>query len=216
MSLPSALQSDHAIGNLFCSTLADPHSAERYDEFYQRSRPLFAAIARRVARPFGGSAADDIEDQIQEVGLRLTISAPTIARRRFAEPAAAQAYVSAVAWNLFRDTWKGRTARKRAVKLMPLREADGQALNGQMASVEHRILVNQLAARFGSARDRQVFRLHFLFGCTAAEIASLPGIGLRAKGVETLLSRLAAESRRYVQEPAGVRRHAVRAGQFHG
>lgn len=208
MSLPSAFESDHAIGNLFCCCLADPSSAEHSDEFFQRSRPLFATIARRVARPFGGSPADDIEDQVQEVGLRLTMCAPTIARRRFAEPAAAQAYVSTVALNLFRDTWKGRLARKRAAKLLPLREADGQAVTGQIASIEYRILVNQLAERFDSARDRRVFLLHFLFGCTAAEIATLPEIGLRPKGVETLLARLAAESRRYVQEPPSLRRHA--------
>ena len=77
---------------------------------------------------------------------------------------------------------------------------------GEVAGIEYRILVNQLAERFGSARDRRVFLLHYLCGCTAAEIATLPGIGLRPKGVETLLARLAAESRRYVQEPAAVRR----------
>lgn len=202
MSLPSTLEPDHPIGSLFCQCLAEPDSAQYYQEFYQRSRPLFASIARRVARQFGGGPADDIEDQVQEVGLRLTVQAATIARRRFAEPAAAQAYVSTLAMNLCRDTWKSRLARKRAVKLMPLREADGQAVTGQLASTEYRILVNQLADRFDSARDRRVFQLYFLYGYTAAEIANMPDIGLRAKGVETLLTRLGTEVRRSAQDSA--------------
>jgi RNA polymerase sigma factor (sigma-70 family) len=206
------VEPEHPIGRLFCRCLAEPQQERDQAEFYERSRPLFLSIATRVARRYGGAPADDIEDQMQDVRLRLSTQTATIARRQLDEPAAAQAYVAAVARNVVRDTWKSRKAHKRAVQLLPLFEADGQSGCGQLADTEFRILVNQLAMRFGSARDRRVFLLYFQFGYTASEIAAHPGIGLRVKGVESLLSRLSAESRAYVQGFPGALRISMESG----
>jgi len=203
---------EHPIGCLFCRCMAAPQGEHDQIEFYERSRPLFINIATRVARRHGGAPAADIEDQVQDVRLRLSMQASTIARRNLDEPAAAQAYVAAVARNVVRDTWKSRKAQKRAVQLLPLLEADGHSGARPLADTEFDILVNQLAARFGSARDRRVFLLYFRLGYTASEIAAQPGIGLRVKGVESLLSRLSAESRSYVQGFPGALRISLQSG----
>ena len=168
------------------------------EEFFRRSRPLFARIARRVAAQHGHAGDSEIDDQVQEVALKFCSSARSLAARLPAEPAAAQAYISIVAANVCRDWWKLRHSSKRsAARTCDLEGIADRVADARAPDPEKIALINAFESLLElSVRDRIVFNLRHREGYTGEEIASISAIGLTAKGVDSLLARLAEKARR--------------------
>jgi RNA polymerase sigma-70 factor (ECF subfamily) len=73
----------------------------------------------------------------------------------------------------------------------------GNDVNGSQEKIAYQILLNEIDGylkRSGTGpdqeRDRTIFWLYFRQGMTTKEIASLPTIGLSAKGVGSVIERL--------------------------
>jgi RNA polymerase sigma factor (sigma-70 family) len=161
---------------------------------------LVAAHDRRVLRVLlravGPRFADELPDLRQEVWARLLASRGAALRGLRAErPGALAAFVSQVALRVAIDF--GRSRGLRAAQEVGAEEAEGlpaPGCNAEEAAArrqESRLLDDALEAATAGpnqARDRVVVRAHFHDSLAPAEIAAM-GLGLSAKGVETLLYR---------------------------
>jgi RNA polymerase sigma-70 factor (ECF subfamily) len=100
-------------------------------------------------------------------------------------------YIKVVATSVALDHFRARATQKRKGEV----EADAAALDSAVSStsIENSVLLSQIENRLAmteSERDRAIFWLYYREGYTAKDIASIPGIGLSQKGVESCIYRL--------------------------
>jgi RNA polymerase sigma-70 factor (ECF subfamily) len=153
-----------------------------------------------------------VEDLIQEVYVRLCADECRVLRETTAQSAASVfGLVQAVALTAALDNHRLHRATKRGggVATVPL---DDSHLAPSAHDLDREILIGQIDSilkKYGEKaterRDCQVFWLYYQHGFTARDISALPGIGLSAKGVESLVYRLTAEVRRQISPPGGAK-----------
>jgi len=179
-----------------------PGETEAWEEFVHRFHRPIAIVVMRIACRFGNPSRDVIDDLVQETYLRLCADNYS-ALRRFVEqhPNAFLAYIKTVAANVARDYFKAICSAKRGanqVQGLPEdfapsapAEAPGQELWIQRSLLLKEIQEHLSACLRGRDRERttMIFWLYYRAGLSAGEIASLPGIGLNIKGVESTLLR---------------------------
>jgi DNA-directed RNA polymerase specialized sigma24 family protein len=74
-------------------------------------------------------------------------------------------------------------------------ESDAHRVNTILSLIDvDRALENDGGRRHG-ARDRLVFKLHYVDGFTSAEIAAFPGFQMGRSAVEAVLSRMRKQAR---------------------
>ena len=191
----AALSAERLI--LACTQTGD---AAAWGEFVRRFHRLIATVALRVARRWGDSSPQVVDDLIQETYLKLCAANFRILRSfKSQHPDAFYGYLKVVTANLVHDQFKAAHSGKRGsgtseVAVDPQIASEGGA---SAKSSERRILLQQvdallskLAAGRHLERDRRVFWLYYRVGLTANAIASLPAIGLSTKGVESTILRL--------------------------
>jgi RNA polymerase sigma factor (sigma-70 family) len=161
---------------------------------------LVAAHDRRVLRVLlravGPRFADELPDLRQEVWARLLASRGAALRGLRAErPGALAAFVSQVALRVAIDFGRSRGLRASQEvgeeEVAGLQAPGGDAEEAAARRQEARLLDEALEAATAGpnqARDRVVLRAHLQDGLAPAEIAAM-GLGLSAKGVETLVYR---------------------------
>jgi RNA polymerase sigma-70 factor (ECF subfamily) len=161
-------------------------------ELVERYRLHVVRILVRTAR---ATEPDEIRDLEQEVWARLLHRNQEALRRlRSQTEDSIRAFLCTVALNVARD------ARRRAGSRPDLEPADTADLDEMTdggdpeawAADRERQRQAWEAAREEVADDRDllIFRLYYLDGASASEIAAFPGIGLSPKGVETVIHRL--------------------------
>jgi len=171
-----------------------------WEEFVRRFHRLIATVALRVARRWGDSSRQVVDDLVQETYLKLCADNFHILRSfKSQHPDAFYGYVKVVTANLVHDHFKAAHSGKRGSGMVEC-AADAQITSEAGASAkssERSILLQQvdgLLSRLAEGRhlerDRRVFWLYYRVGLTANAIASLPAIGLSTKGVESTILRL--------------------------
>jgi RNA polymerase sigma-70 factor (ECF subfamily) len=171
-----------------------------WEEFVRRFHRLIATVALRVARRWGDSSRQVVDDLVQETYLKLCADNFHILRSfKSQHPDAFYGYVKVVTANLVHDHFKAAHSGKRGSGMVDC-AADAQITSEAGASAkssERGILLQQvdrLLSRLAEGRhlerDRRVFWLYYRVGLTAHAIASLPAIGLSTKGVESTILRL--------------------------
>jgi RNA polymerase sigma-70 factor (ECF subfamily) len=191
----AALSAERLI--LACTQTGD---AAAWEEFVRRFHRLIATVALRVARRWGDSSSQAVDDLIQETYLKLCAGNFRILRSfKSQHPDAFYGYLKVVTANLVHDRFKAAHSDKRGSGTVEV-AADPQITSDASAttkSSERGILLQQvdallsrLAAGRHLERDRRVFWLYYRVGLTANAIASLPAIGLSTKGVESTILRL--------------------------
>jgi RNA polymerase sigma-70 factor, ECF subfamily len=190
---------------------AGPSSRDAWEEFMRRYHSLILAAATRVSSQWGSGASDQIDDVVQEIYLGLCANQARILTS-FEEdrPEAIYGYLKVVATNLARDVFRKRSAAKRGEHLTARFEESSEvpAPNNDLerrltlAKVDE-VLLSQTQTENGK-RDRIIFRMYYLYGMTAQEIAELPGIGLTAKGVEGVLHRITKVIRQTFAQAQGI------------
>jgi RNA polymerase sigma-70 factor (ECF subfamily) len=180
-----------------------------WSEFVRRFNPLIARVVFRVARQWGETSPQVVDDLIQDTYLKLCAD-----RVRFLEnftparPDAIYGYLKVFTANLAHDRFKESRSRKRGgmtstTSIEP--ERTGLALRDERsteASLERKVLIQQIDACLkvvcsgpNLERDRKIFWLYFRSGLAASAIAQLPSVGLTTKGVESTLLRLTRQIR---------------------
>jgi RNA polymerase sigma-70 factor (ECF subfamily) len=161
-----------------------------------------AAVIRSIfkcgGRPTGGLA----DDLVQESYLRLCRDDFRALRNfRSPNPKALYGLVQAVAVSVTIDHFRKQSTEIRGggdepipLDLLSLKDL---AHPSGAAAVETAVLIDQLDRRLQkilppetAVRDRRIFWLYYRRGLTAEQIASLSGMDLSAKGVESVLHRL--------------------------
>jgi len=165
-------------------------------------RPI-ARVVLRTSQKLGSSSLDQIEDLIQEVYLKLCADDFRLLREFVEEyPEAFNAYIKVVTSNVVRDHFRELRTHKRGSQSVHV-DADssfvaiGESHPGSPRSIERTVLFRELSRQLDNcvtgpdrARNTTIFWLHYRLGLSAASIASLPGIGLGTKGVESMIVRI--------------------------
>ncbi len=195
-----------------CANSAD---AAEWEEFLRRTTPLASLVVSRIARLWvTASTPAMIDDIVQEVFLKLCEQERRILREF--TPRGEDSFLGLlriVAASVANDYFRRLRSTKRGGKVVITGLAwefvPGDT-NGGAKRMQKLVLLSQLdqllrgAPEDVSERDRNLFWLYYLQGLTAVEIASLPGIALSAKGVESALRRISG----WLRHQTGVRRPA--------
>jgi len=183
-----------------------------WEEFVRRFRPVIAGTVMRTASRFGENAPALIDDLVQETYLKICANHCRILREF--KPRAAEAVfglMKTVAFSVTQDYFRGGLATKRGAG-RPGKAFDGYiesavACGEGLPQMERAILIRQIDDHLLAVtdpatrdRDRQIFWLYYRHGMTTRAIASIPGLGLTQKGVESAIQRLASQVRTRLAE----------------
>ena len=162
----------------------------------RRYHPVITASALRVSRHWGVGTAQEVDDVVQEIYLKLWAhNCRVLAEFQAPQAEAIYGYIKVVATNVAHDYFRRRSATKRGLKqTISIKDAEWASLPEEMElsltmKEVDRLLIDVTQHEHGS-RDRAIFRLYYRQGFTARNIAQLPGVRLNQKGVEAVLHRL--------------------------
>jgi RNA polymerase sigma-70 factor (ECF subfamily) len=181
-------------------------SAAAWREFILRYHGILESTASRVVRRWNNSG-DETDDLVQEIYLKLCANGGRLLLSfRDENPDALFGFLKVVAINTAHDYFRAKTAAKRGGLVTEQIDECHGARAGTNPELDKlltlkeidRIMLKHTSAENGP-RDRTVFRLYYRHGLTAKEIAQLPGIGLGAKGVETVIRRLTEAIRKEME-----------------
>lgn len=179
------------------------NNSAAWAEFLRRFQPTIAKVVLRRARRWEEPPRHLLDDLIQETYLKLCgDNCALLARFEPRHPNSIFGFLKVVAACVVHDHYKSERARKRdSNQTEALTEQEsfnrpGKG-NGSFDSIEKQIQLREireallkLSKSEHAARNQAIFWLHHREGLTARAIASIPGIGLNTKGVETLLRRM--------------------------
>ena len=191
------------------------HSPEAWTEFVHRFHRLIATVILRTAGRFGDSSTQTVDDLIQETYLKLCADDFRLLRHfEQQHPGAFVGYIKVVTANVVRDHFKASHTQKRGSGRLERFEDDlvpvaAEDSFGSPRSIERAVLIKQIAGHLevcvagpDQDRNRRIFWLYYRAGLSARAIADLPGIGLSAKGVESIIMRVTRELRERMAEPS--------------
>ena len=188
---------------LFTTCALGPDTA-CWEEFISRFNPVIVRSVLRVTIRHGPGEKSLIDDLVQETYLKICADECKLLRTFIPQRSeSAFGFLKVVATNVAQDYFKSRFAQKRAPEsaAQSVDAASAPAvpefLSGDLTQAERAVLIDQIDRRLKTVlpheevqRSRTVFWLYYRSGLTASAIASLPTVGLTAKGVESLLFRL--------------------------
>jgi len=182
---------------------ADQASDEVWEEFVGRvGKPISLAVLR-AASLWGRPSTSLVEDLVQLTYLKLWEGKCRLLRDFAVQhPDAILAYLRKIATNVAHDHFKHSNNQSSGGKRPHLSTADVEPIAGtdDLGSQEQLAFgiflkeVDEYLKRCLTGpdhkRDRMIFWLYFRQGMTTREIASLPAIGLSAKGVGSAIERI--------------------------
>jgi RNA polymerase sigma-70 factor (ECF subfamily) len=176
---------------------------------------LIASVAIRVARQWGESSPQVIDDLIQDTYLKLCTERQRLFQNfKSHHEDAIYGFIKALTANLVHDHFKAAQAQKRggsvetaSMDAYPTAERVKRT-EPEVAILERKLLVEQVASCLRSVasgpntnRDCRIFWLYYRVGLSAGAIAVLPTIGLSTKGVESTILRLTRAVRQKLVPP---------------
>jgi RNA polymerase sigma-70 factor (ECF subfamily) len=187
-------------------------SAAQWGIFVSHFNRIIQAAVLRSAGQCGHRHPDPdlTDDLVQETYLRLCANDCRVLRGfRSPDPESLYGLIRAVAISVTFDHFRARAAGKRGSGRDPVAIDPGSpnepAGKGGPAAVEQSVLFEQIDRHLREIvpaetadRDRRIFWLYYRHGYTASDIASLPGVALSAKGVESMLHRLIRQLRKLI------------------
>jgi RNA polymerase sigma-70 factor (ECF subfamily) len=188
-------------------------------EFVRRFQPLIAGVVFRVARKWGETSAQVVDDLVQDTYLKLCAESAYLSGNfRATHKDAIYGYIKVFAANLAQDHFKAHRSEKRgglaAVSSIDRDDRCQSTADSKSAesAIERNILIQQIDACLKTVlvgphteRDRRIFWLYYRVGLAASAIARMPTIALTTKGVESTLLRLTREVRhRLVMSRPGI------------
>ena len=174
-----------------------------WEEFVSRvGRPISLTVLR-TASLWGQPSRSLVEDLVQMTYLKLWEDGCRHLRDFAMQyPEAILGYLKKTAANATHDYFKHLRSQMAGGDVAHVSTADvdpeaGQQVHGSQERIAFHVFLEQIDAHLRRAlqgpdqeRDRTIFWLYFRQGMSAQEIASLPTIGLGAKGVGSVIERL--------------------------
>jgi RNA polymerase sigma-70 factor, ECF subfamily len=187
-------------------------------EFVRRFHPLIARVVVRVSRRWGRCSSETVDDLVQETYLKFCREGLRGLRNfKSAHEDAIFGYIKVFTANLVHDHFKTSHSQKRGGgcvtnSIEGESGGPGAAQKTVSAALERRLLIEQIdlclrrvvASGPASERDRKIFWLYYRVGMAASAIATLPGVGLGVKGVESTILRLTRQIKAELVAPERV------------
>ena len=185
------------------SLCAGPCDDEAWQEFVSRvGRPISLTIMR-TASLWGEPSRPLVEDLIQVTYLKLWEDDCRLLRDfALQHPEAILGYLKKTAANATHDYFKHGYSQssggdKPHVSTSDVDPEAGKEVHGSQEKIAFGVFLNEIDEHLkrcltgaDQGRDRLIFWLYFRQGMSTKEIASLPSIGLSAKGVGSVIERL--------------------------
>jgi RNA polymerase sigma-70 factor (ECF subfamily) len=182
---------------------AGPCDEEAWEEFVSRVGKPISLIIMRTASLWGAPSRSLVEDLIQATYLKLW-EGGRLLLRDFAvqRPEAILGYLKKAAANTTHDYFKHGYSQssggdKPHISTSDLDPEAGKEVHGSEERIAFEVFLNEIDEHLkrcvtgpDQERDRMIFWLYFRQGMSTKEIASLPAIGLSAKGVGSVIERL--------------------------
>jgi RNA polymerase sigma-70 factor, ECF subfamily len=184
---------------------------EAWEEFVSRvGRPISLTIMR-TASLWGMPSRSQVEDLVQVTYLKLWEDNCRLLRDFAVQhPEAILGYVKKTAANATHDHFRHGLSQSSGGDKSHVSTSDadpeaGPEIHGSREKIAFRIFLNEIDDYLkrgltgpDQERDRVIFWLYFRQGMSAKEIASLPTIGLGAKGVGSVIERLKRSIRDHI------------------
>src|SRR6266496_2495341 len=182
---------------------AGPGDDEAWQEFVSRVGRPISLIILRTASQWGEPSRSLVEDLVQATYLKLWEDGCR-QLRDFAikHPEAILGYLKKTAANATHDYFRHGHSQsfggdKLHVSTSDVEPEAGQETHGSQEKIAFEVFLNEIDEHLkrcltgaDQERDRMIFWLYFRQGMSTKEIASLPTIGLGAKGVGSVIERL--------------------------
>ena len=182
---------------------AGPSNDEAWQEFVSRVGKSISLTVMRTASLWGEHSRSVVEDLVQVTYLKLWEDGCRLLRDfAILHPEAILGYLKKTAANATHDYFKHRRSQasggdKPHVSTSEVDPEAGTAVHGSQGRIALGVFLNEIDDHLRRSltgpdqeRDRTIFWLYFRQGMSAREIASLPTIGLGAKGVGSVIERL--------------------------
>jgi RNA polymerase sigma-70 factor (ECF subfamily) len=187
-----------SLKDVVCLLCADSCDDEVWEEFVSRvGRPISLTIMR-----MGDPSRSLVEDLVQETYVKLLEARCRLRDFAIQHPNAILGYVKITAANTTLDYFKHLNSERRGGDKPHFSTSDvdpeaGNEVQGSQERIVFEIFLKEIGEHLkrcltgpDQERDRMIFWLYFLQGMSTKEIASLPTIGLTAKGVGAVIERL--------------------------
>ncbi len=182
---------------------AGPCEDEAWEEFVSRvGRPISLTILR-TASLWGEPSRSLVEDLVQVTYLKLWEGGCRLLRDfAIQRPEAILGYLKKTAANATHDYFKHGHSQSSGgdephVSTSDVEPEAGKEVHGSQEKIAFEVFLNEIDEHLkrcltgaDQERDRMIFWLYFRQGMSTKEIASLPTIGLGAKGVGSVIERL--------------------------
>ena len=181
----------------------DLRNAALWEEFYSRFRRKIVLYLLRAFRMLGGKSEEFVrhaDDWVQEVFTKLVQSdGRIVASFRGSTELSAYAFLGSIALSVVADQLRAQRALRRRAQVVPLdqlqdfgaphvdTEARVSALL-ELIDVEKALRADEESKN--PERDLLIFKLHFVEGLSARDMASIPALKLTTSGLEKVLSRV--------------------------
>ena len=181
----------------------DLQNAELWEQFYSRFRRKILLYLLRAFRMSGGHSGKFVryaDDWLQEVFTKLVQNDGHVIRSfRGTTEMSINAFLATIAFSIVSDQLRFQQAVRRTALIIPLDELEdfnvSQAGTGvrisallELIDVERALLADEKSKN--PERDLLIFKLHFIEGRSAREMASIPALKLTTSGLEKVLDRV--------------------------
>lgn len=182
---------------------AGPRDDDAWEEFVSRVGKPIGLTIMRTASLWGKPSRSVVEDLVQITYIKLWEDRCRHLRDfAIQHPEAILGYIKKTAANTTHDYFKHRHSQSSGgdqphVSTIDIDPEAGQDVHGSQERIAFRVFLNEIDEHLkhcltepDQERDRMIFWLYFRQGMSTKEIASLPTIGLAAKGVGSVIERL--------------------------
>jgi RNA polymerase sigma factor (sigma-70 family) len=189
---------------------AGPRDDEAWEEFVSRvGRPISLTIMR-TAYLLGDSSRSLVDDLVQETHFKLWKARCRLRDFAIQHPNAILGYIKITSANTTHDYFKRLRSQTRGGDRLHVSTSDvdpeaGNEVYGSQGKIAFAVLREEIDEHLkhcltgpDKERDRMIFWLYFRQGMSTKEIASLPTIGLTAKGVGSVIERLKHDIREQI------------------
>lgn len=195
---------------------------ELWEEFVARTRRLVSAVVFRVARRWGESRSEVLEDLVQETYLHLYANDRRVLREfRPQSDDAVFAFIKVVAGNVTHDHFRAMNAVKRGAERITNSDEEfsvrsAESLPTHSGNAEQQVLLGEIESCLeqvlcepDAQKSKTIFWLYYRQGWSASAIAEIPAFGLSTKGVESVIHRATRAVREKLTGSAAVSSIAV-------
>jgi DNA-directed RNA polymerase specialized sigma24 family protein len=182
---------------------AGPCDDAAWEEFVSRVGKPISLTIMRTASLWGEPSRSLVEDLVQVTYLKLWEDSCRLLRDfAIQHPEAILGYLKRIAANATHDYFKhghsqSSGGEKPHVSTSDVDPEAGREIHGSQEKIAFGVFLNEIDEHLkcgltgpDQERDRTIFWLYFRQGMSTKEIASLPTIGLSAKGIGSVIERL--------------------------